>query len=194
MIRLSVILSYFFHFLYSPIVAQNYCVKTAPLNYVWGSIPFTNEFNAGIEKHVLKNASVSGHLAFIYPYDSYEGRYKITTSGGSGGRAQFMYRYYFAPRGCLAGFYGAFHVSCAYLQVKYPGKPEMAAVQKSTADLLIGYQFITTRKWAFDFFTGSGIRSKQLDVPAGYAYPSQATFGNLHALRLAGGINIGYAF
>jgi hypothetical protein len=120
----------------------------------------------------------------FYRYDKYNNYYTASYSSYNQGvtnlfnaMLEFQYRYYFAdkaPQGFYGGFYGyykmatfnsKYSVTTAVYNNTYPynttyntsNGSESLLIHGGGAGILVGNQFITSSKIAFDFYMGSGM-------------------------------------
>lgn len=195
-------------------------LKIAPLGWVHGQMPFTVESRLGYERVLSRRSSamasasylgtnyvfgfigsaafsaalssvftLSGHPALVWSQ---------TTIRARGARYQVQYRYYLGGAGghAPAGVYLAPHFS--YSQVDYTVRLDDfnttfgISTTNRNYNLLVGYQRVLGRHFAFDVFTGLGYLDKtnRIYEPDGTLHDRLPVTG----LKISSGLNLGWAF
>lgn len=195
-------------------------LKIAPLGWVHGQMPFTVESRLGYERVLGRRTSLMGSASYLgsNPVFSFIGSFALsaaissaitlsghpavvwteTTLRASGSRYQVQVRHYLgAAARAPQGLYLAPHYS--FTRVDYTVKFDDFDYQLGLVttnrnyNLLLGYQKVLGRHFAFDVFTGLGYQDKVTTI---YAANGQLLdrLPYVSGLKLSSGLNLGWAF
>lgn len=183
-------------------------IKTNFLPMLAGPIPFTNEYRLVYEQKTGLRSSVQISGAYLgkSPFFNLFEKYAIDSLGNGvrlgigGGRVQLAYKFYLlkkqeAPK----GFYIGPNLSVAFAKMKNKNNPEdYVTALYSNASLMAGYQFIIGDHFAFDLFTGLGVKYNHYGISADINNNNNSDF-YFDRLNWVGpkfwlGFNLGYAF
>ncbi|MDX2413835.1 MAG: hypothetical protein QNK33_01470 [Bacteroidales bacterium] len=187
--------------------APTMVIKTNPLAALGGPfwvviIPLTGEYKALFEIKTLAKQSVTIGASFLGP-SLLLNMDEITTEGEdisgintAGFRAQLWYKFYIGrDKEAPEGFYLGPHISyaTANLTSKDVTSDKLSMV-KLNVNAVIGYQLITSGGFAFDVFTGLGLKNLGFTAEGDSGDILDFEMDDKFTPSVVLGINFGFAF
>lgn len=195
-------------------------IKTSPVPFIVGQIPYCGEFRLTYERVLAEHHSITvggslnypGALMLVLQATDTTGQFKAKDYSIIGGRFTLGYRYYpftkrrQAPKGFFVGPYASYNVAVIKLK---GGNGSSEGINFFNVCAILGYQIVKKNGFSFEFFGGIGYKNNFVkEYNAHYGTTTTSSFPSFIAvpsptggvlkgvdhLKFALQINMGYAF
>ena len=183
-----------------------FTIKTNPLAALGGPfwitiVPITGEYKILFEAKTARKQSVEAGISYLGPSVLLNLNQIVSDSANvsglktSGFRAQLAYKFFLTKESAPEGFYVGPHFSYAKAKLVSKDNPDnYFEVSRLNADILLGYQLITSGGFTLNIYTGLGLKKRDYN----FNQDSEPIFdfktGNEVTPNVPIGFTFGYAF